>query len=213
MGYVSRRACRTRTANYYVSEFGENDRITKLDARRASSSPAGARRGRGRGSSPASGRWRSAPDGLLYVADACNHRIQVFTRDGQVRPRVRRAGRPGRGSFRYPYDLAFGAGRRAVRRRVRQPPRAEVHGGRHVAGHLGRPGHGAGATGEPVGAGGGSARPGPRDRHREPPGAAGEVLMLLVPTLGVGTGGGDAPRRGSNEPVSSRSCPGSALPG
>ena len=22
------------------------------------------------------------PDGLLYVADACNHRIQVFTRDG-----------------------------------------------------------------------------------------------------------------------------------
>ena len=34
------------------------------------------------------------PDGLLYVADACNHRIQVFTRDGQL---VRHFGSTARG--------------------------------------------------------------------------------------------------------------------
>jgi DNA-binding beta-propeller fold protein YncE len=47
------------------------------------------------------------PDGLLYVADACNHRIQVFTRDGQL---VRVLGEPGEGpgQLSYPYDLAFG---------------------------------------------------------------------------------------------------------
>ena len=46
------------------------------------------------------------PDGYLYVADACNHRIQVFTTDGQL---VRHWGTAGTepGELSYPYDLAF----------------------------------------------------------------------------------------------------------
>jgi len=51
----------------------------------------------------------TGPDGLLYVADACNHRIQVFTRQGQL---VRYWGQPGsaEGQLSYPYDLAFDNG-------------------------------------------------------------------------------------------------------
>jgi DNA-binding beta-propeller fold protein YncE len=46
-------------------------------------------------------------DGLLYAADACNHRVQVFTRDGEL---VRVFGESGSepGQLLYPYDLAFG---------------------------------------------------------------------------------------------------------
>src|SRR5262249_54285339 len=49
------------------------------------------------------------PDGNLYLADACNHRIQVFTTDGVF---VRSWGQPGTGpgQLAYPYDLAFAPG-------------------------------------------------------------------------------------------------------
>ena len=48
------------------------------------------------------------PDGLLYVADSCNHRIQVWTQDGRL---VRVFGRPGNGlgELSYPYDVAVDA--------------------------------------------------------------------------------------------------------
>lgn len=90
---------------YYVAEFGENGRISKLDADgkfvKCWGSP---------GSEPGQfARARSlalGPDGNLYVADACNHRIQVFSRDGEL---VRMFGQPGEqpGELSYPYDLAF----------------------------------------------------------------------------------------------------------
>ncbi len=93
---------------YYIAEFGEAQRITKLDAA-------------GRfvlcwgepGSQPGQfARIRAlalGPDGLLYVADACNHRLQVFTTTGKL---VRCWGQPGteRGQLSYPYDLAFSRG-------------------------------------------------------------------------------------------------------
>jgi len=49
------------------------------------------------------------PDGYLYVADVCNHRIQVFTCDGDL---VRVWGTAGTapGELSYPYDLAFSRG-------------------------------------------------------------------------------------------------------
>ena len=66
---------------YYVSEFGVRDRITKLD----SDGNVVARWGEA-GSEPGQLlRTRAlafGPDGNLYAVDACNHRIQVFTRDG-----------------------------------------------------------------------------------------------------------------------------------
>jgi DNA-binding beta-propeller fold protein YncE len=91
---------------YYVAEFGENQRISKLDPDgkflKCWGSP---------GTEP--GQFARAralalgPDGNLYVADACNHRIQVFRRDGEF---VTCWGTPGTepGQLSYPYDLAFG---------------------------------------------------------------------------------------------------------
>ncbi len=42
----------------------------------------------------------------LYAADACNHRIQVFTRDGELKACWGTAG-SAPGELSYPYDLAF----------------------------------------------------------------------------------------------------------
>ena len=89
---------------YYVVEFGDDDRISKL-------APDGrfVKDWGGRGTEPGRlGRPRGialGPDGLLYVADSCNHRIQVFDRDGNF---IRCWGGEGkaRGRMRYPYDVA-----------------------------------------------------------------------------------------------------------
>ncbi len=107
LGYVSD-ALQDADGFYYVAEFGENQRITKLDADGKFVMCWGAP-----GSEPGQfARIRAlalGPDGLLYVADACNHRIQVFSRDGKL---VRHWGAPGAepGQLSYPYDLAFGPG-------------------------------------------------------------------------------------------------------
>jgi DNA-binding beta-propeller fold protein YncE len=106
-GYVSD-AVQDGDGNYYVAEFGENQRISKLDVNghflmswgSAGSEPGQFSRARALA-------W--GPDGNLYVADACNHRIQVFTRDGIL---IRCWGTPGSepGQLAYPYDLAFAPG-------------------------------------------------------------------------------------------------------
>ena len=92
---------------YFLSEFGANDRITKLDPEgkyllswgRMGSEPGEFQRVRA---------LALGPDGNLYVADACNHRIQVFDRMGKL---VRHWGETGLepGKLSYPYDLAFNA--------------------------------------------------------------------------------------------------------
>lgn len=92
---------------YYLSEFGQNDRITKLD-------PDGKFVCTWGSSGTEPGQFQRVralafgPDGLLYAADACNHRIQVFTKAGEF---VREFGSPGEklGEFRYPYDVCFNA--------------------------------------------------------------------------------------------------------
>jgi DNA-binding beta-propeller fold protein YncE len=104
LGYVSD-AVQDRDGFYYVAEFGDTQRITKLDAEGRFLKCWGAP-----GTEPGEfARIRAmvlGPDGNLYVADACNHRIQVFTRDGKL---VRVWGRAGKekGELSYPYDLAF----------------------------------------------------------------------------------------------------------
>jgi DNA-binding beta-propeller fold protein YncE len=93
---------------FYVSETGERDRISKLDAAGNLVASWG-----GSGADP--GQFNRAralalgPDGLLYVADACNHRIQAFSRDGAFVRAFGEAG-PGPGQMSYPYDLTFGPG-------------------------------------------------------------------------------------------------------
>lgn len=91
---------------YYVGEYGEYDRIQKL-------APDGqfVLQWGGHGSAP--GQF-IRPQSLaldeqenLWVADACNHRIQVFDRQGRL---LRLWGREGSGlgELYYPYDLALG---------------------------------------------------------------------------------------------------------
>jgi DNA-binding beta-propeller fold protein YncE len=104
LGYVSD-AVQDGDGFFYLSEFGEHDRVTKLDAAGSVVAVWG-----GSGSGPGQFQRLRAlalgPDGLLYCADACNHRIQVLTRVGEF---VREFGGEGPepGRIRYPYDLAF----------------------------------------------------------------------------------------------------------
>ncbi len=79
---------------YYVAEFGENQRISKFDAAGKFVLCWG---GPGNEAGQFS-RIRAlalGPDGLLYAADACNHRIQVFSRDGKLVRRLGYAGQRG----------------------------------------------------------------------------------------------------------------------
>jgi ABC-type Fe3+ transport system permease subunit/DNA-binding beta-propeller fold protein YncE len=51
---------------------------------------------------------------LIYVADSCNHRIQIFSRDGKLLRSHGKAG-SGRGELSYPYDICVDkAGRQYV---------------------------------------------------------------------------------------------------
>jgi len=93
---------------FYLSEFGQNDRITQLDSSGRFVRSWGMM-GQGPGEFNRVRALAIGPDGLLYAADACNHRIQVFTRQGRF---VRSFGRVGSGpgELQYPYDLCFGPG-------------------------------------------------------------------------------------------------------
>ncbi|MBV9123272.1 MAG: hypothetical protein JO112_07945 [Planctomycetes bacterium] len=103
--YVSH-AIQDADGYYYVAEFGENQRISKLAPDgtfvKCWGSP-----GTGPGQFSRARALALGPDGNLWVADACNNRIQVFTREGEL---VRYWGKPGTGpgELGYPYDLAFG---------------------------------------------------------------------------------------------------------
>jgi DNA-binding beta-propeller fold protein YncE len=104
LSYVSD-ALRDKAGNFYVSEFGDNSRISKFDPDGKFIKCWGA-------SGTAPGEFQRiramtlGPDNNLYVADAVNHRIQVFTTDGAF---VRMFGTPGEepGELAYPYDVAI----------------------------------------------------------------------------------------------------------
>jgi DNA-binding beta-propeller fold protein YncE len=94
--------------NYYVSEYGDFDRIQKFT-----------REGKfllqwgGHGSEPGQfirpQKILFDEDEHLWVTDACNHRIQVFDTEGKL---LQSWGTEGSapGELYYPYDLAFGPG-------------------------------------------------------------------------------------------------------
>lgn len=104
-GYVSD-VVQDEDGYWYVAEFGQNQRISKLTPKGKFVTCWG-----GEGKEPGKlARPRAlalGDDGLLYVADACNHRIQVFSRDGKLKRIIGSAGE-GEGELNYPYDLAFG---------------------------------------------------------------------------------------------------------
>jgi ABC-type Fe3+ transport system permease subunit/DNA-binding beta-propeller fold protein YncE len=89
--------------NLFVSEYGDNDRIQVFDARDGRFLYSFGRFGSGAGefSRPQS----MVIDGeLIYITDACNHRIVVFKTDGTF---VRAMGSVGSepGQFRFPYGM------------------------------------------------------------------------------------------------------------
>jgi DNA-binding beta-propeller fold protein YncE len=95
-----------RAGNFYVADYGDNDRIQVF-------SPEGAwlRQWGGHGYAPGEFLKPRAlaidDDDRIYVADSCNHRIQVFdTRGKLLRAWGTRGSAPGQLS--YPYDLAIG---------------------------------------------------------------------------------------------------------
>jgi sugar lactone lactonase YvrE len=104
-GYVSD-AAQDADGYFYISEFGINERITKLDSDGRFVAAWGK-------SGTADGEFNRiralalGPDGLLYVADSCNHRIQVFTKSGELQRTIGSEGNA-QGELKYPYDLAFG---------------------------------------------------------------------------------------------------------
>ncbi len=91
--------------NYYISEFGQNQRITKMNLDGSFLACFGEQ-----GTGPLQfNRVRAlaiGPDGNLYCADACNHRIQVLTLQGEFVRQFGEAG-TGAGQLQYPYDLSF----------------------------------------------------------------------------------------------------------
>lgn len=106
-GYISD-AVQDAEGFYYLSEFGETSRISKLQSDgtfvtcwgTVGTAPGEFSRIRAMTFRP------NDPDQLLYVADACNHRIQVFTRTGRLVDCWGTTG-PEPGQLSYPYDLAF----------------------------------------------------------------------------------------------------------
>ena len=94
---------RDQAGNFYVSEYGEFDRIQKFSPDRKFLIQWG-----GHGSEPGHfmrpQHLQIDADGLLWVADSCNHRIQVFDAAGSV---VKIWGKPGSepGQLQYPYCL------------------------------------------------------------------------------------------------------------
>ena len=101
-------AVQDSAGNYYVAEYGEYDRIQKFTADRQFLFQWG-----GHGSTP--GQF-VRPQNLaideqdhIWVADACNHRIQVFDATGDSAKLVRNWGTEGAepGQLKYPYDLAL----------------------------------------------------------------------------------------------------------
>jgi DNA-binding beta-propeller fold protein YncE len=104
LGYVSD-AVQDEGGYYYLAEFGDKNRISKIDRDGKLVRQWGGT-GSGKGEFARPRALAFGPDQLLYVVDACNHRIQVFTRDGDYVRSFGEAG-SGEGQLSYPYDLAF----------------------------------------------------------------------------------------------------------
>jgi DNA-binding beta-propeller fold protein YncE len=107
LSYISDALCDAE-GYFYLSEFGDSQRISKFDADgkfvKCWGEP-----GSEKGQFARIRAMALGPDGLLYAADACNHRIQVFTRDGEWVRMFGEAG-DGEGELSYPYDVAFSPG-------------------------------------------------------------------------------------------------------
>jgi DNA-binding beta-propeller fold protein YncE len=126
----------------YVSEYGVTERVQRFALGTSASRPAnlagselaGADGGISSGSDSTTGQFLNSfghagnqpgelnraeglfvdRSGQLYVADSCNHRIEIFSREGNFIRAYGKAG-SGKGELSYPYDICVdGAGRQYV---------------------------------------------------------------------------------------------------
>ena len=157
-----------REGNFYVSEYGDYDRIQKF-------TPDGRfiRQWGGQGSAP--GQFRRPQklvfdeDQNLWVADACNHRIQVFSREGKL---LRYWGKQGsaQGELYYPYDLAMGLKDTIYVCEMGNSRVQRVHPRRPLAGLLGVRGTRPGGTVQSLGVGPRQPRHDSRVGYEQSPG-------------------------------------------
>ena len=92
----------------YVCEYTDSERVQRFTARGEKCLGAWGHLGDKPGEfSRAEGLGVDAADNI-YVADSCNHRIQVFSRDGNFLRQYGHAG-AGAGEFSYPYDVRLDA--------------------------------------------------------------------------------------------------------
>jgi sugar lactone lactonase YvrE len=92
--------------NYYISEYGEVDRIQKLSPDREFLYQWGSQ-GMGKGQFQRPNSLVMGPNDHLWIADSCNHRIKVYD-VGLAKPKlVAMWGQHGHapGKLRFPYDL------------------------------------------------------------------------------------------------------------
>jgi sugar lactone lactonase YvrE len=139
--------CKDAAENLYICEYGGNDRVQKFtrDGKwLASFGSFGT--GPGQFQRPSGLTWK---DGRVYVADAINNRVLIFTDEGKYTGLLGEAGKPL--AFNLPYDIdaaadgalyivEYGAGRLS---------RVSMDG--RLLGQLGRSGSGVGEFGTPWG--------------------------------------------------------------
>ena len=140
-----------KAGNYYVSEYGEYDRVQKFDHDGKFILQWGTH-----GEDP--GQF-SRPQGLaidefdhIWVADACNHRIQVFDTAGNLLSLWGQCG-PALGQLSYPYNLTLDGEGHVYIVRVRQSPRPKIYARWQIARRLGNSWCRRRAIVQPMGAG------------------------------------------------------------
>lgn len=135
------------SGNYYVCEYGGNDRVQKFDGDgNCLFAFGGFGTDDGQFQRPMGIVWL---DELLYVADAINNRIQIFQDDGQfVGVLGTEAEQP---RLHYPYDLTAGPGGDlfAIEYGGNRVTRLNLHG--NTLGTFGSTGHGVGEFSTPWG--------------------------------------------------------------
>lgn len=101
-------AAQDAEGNYYVTQYGEYDRIQKFSRDRKFLLSWG-EHGRELGQFLRPQKIVVDRAGLVWVADACNHRVQVFDARGSAATLVKSWGRQGYaiGELNYPYDIVL----------------------------------------------------------------------------------------------------------
>jgi len=98
----------------YVSEYGLVERIQRFTHHGTNFIQAFGSPGTAIGQLNRAEGLGIGPDDRLYVADSCNHRVQIFSADGKFLSAFGKAG-SGKGEMSYPYDVRIdGEGNRFV---------------------------------------------------------------------------------------------------